>query len=123
MKRDGSPRLSLDLSHLPGGDLVTKGLADLANHVHSEEALLVLIAEPRLRGLGFEVPAAPEVSLPYEHALFTAIEERDPDGAHAAYNALLGRIVSFASAISRGPLAVSGAGVDAVEHEIPESRQ
>lgn len=86
------------LRRFPGGDLVAKGLADLSNHVHSEEALLVLVAEPRLRGLGFKVPPASGIPLPYEHALFTAIEDRNPDGAHAAYNAVIGRIVSFANA-------------------------
>jgi len=78
--------------------LVVKGLGDLSNHVYSDEALLVLIAAPRLRALSIEVPSAPEISLPYEHALFNAIEDRNPGGAHAAYNALIGRIVSFTNA-------------------------
>jgi hypothetical protein len=87
-----------DLGRFPGGDLVALGLTDLSNRVYSEEALLVLVAGPRLRGLGFEVPNAPDVPLPYEHALFAKIEDRNPTGAHAAYNALIGRIVSFANA-------------------------
>ncbi len=47
-----------DLSQYPGGDLVVKGLADLDQHRISEDALLVLLAAPRLRGLGFHVDRA-----------------------------------------------------------------
>ncbi|MHB8636565.1 MAG: hypothetical protein ACYC96_08840 [Fimbriimonadaceae bacterium] len=87
-----------NLSTFPGGDFVAKGLSDLARHIISEEALLVLIAGPRLQALGITVPPAPETCVPYEHALFSAIELREPAGAHAAYNALIGRVVSFANA-------------------------
>ena len=85
-----------DLSRFPGGDLVAKGLADLNKGIVSEEALLVLIASPRLVDLGFIVPELKELKPPYEIALYSAIEERNPDGAHADYNALIRRIVSFA---------------------------
>ena len=82
---------------LPGGSLVAKGLADLASGTRSEEALLVTVAAPRLRGLGFEIAPTEEPGPP-EHALFAMVEERLPQGAHAAYNALIARIVSFAQA-------------------------
>lgn len=75
---------------LPGGDLVTKGLADLEQGHRTEEALLVLVARPRLRGLGISVPAV-EIDAP-EYALYSAIEERCPQGAHTAYNSLIQRI-------------------------------
>jgi hypothetical protein len=87
-----------DLAPFPGGDLVAKGLADLGAGVVTDEALLVSVAKPRLTGLGFDVPGLPGVPFPYEHALYEAIELRNPDGAHAEYNALIGRIVSFANA-------------------------
>lgn len=93
----------IDLSRYPGGDLVSKGLADLQRGVHSEEALLLLIAEPRLTSLGLTVGAAPGVDLPYEHVLYSMIEERLPVGAHFAYNALIQRIVSFAQAYAISP--------------------
>jgi len=89
---------SPNLAMFPGGDLVGKGLADLQNHVCSEEALLVLIASPRLARLGLTIQAPRDFPLPYEHALYSAIERRSPTGAHAAYNALIGRIVSFCQA-------------------------
>lgn len=78
--------------------MVSKGLADLERHEVTEEALLVLIAKSRLRALGFLVHVPSHVAQPYEHALYEVIEKRSPLGAHAAYNALIQRIVSFASA-------------------------
>ena len=85
---------------LPGEDLVTQGLADLAKGELSESALLLLVASPRLRGLGIEVPER-KLSEPYEHALYSLIEERLGTGAHSYYNSLLRRIVSYAHALER----------------------
>jgi hypothetical protein len=77
---------------LPGEELVTKGLADLVRGVESVEALLVSIGAPRLTRAGYPV----ESPLPSaELRLYELLSERDPDGAHAAYNALLRRLVSF----------------------------
>lgn len=85
---------------LPGGELVSTGLADLKNGIVSENALLVSLASPRLRGLGLEVPSLAMTDEPYEHRLFSALEIRLDKGAHAAYNALIARIVSFANAFN-----------------------
>lgn len=84
------------LLQYPGGDLVERGLADLEQQTVSEEALLVSVAAPRLRHLGFEVPELAGVELPYEHALYAALKSRSPRSAYGDYNALIGRIVSFA---------------------------
>jgi hypothetical protein len=85
---------------LPGEDLVTQGLADLAKGILSESALLVLVAGPRLRGLGIEVPQWP-LDEPFEHALYSLIEERLGTAAHSYYNSLIRRIVSYAHALER----------------------
>lgn len=84
---------------LPGVELVTAGLADLAAGLESDEALLVSIAEPRLRLLGIPVP--PPFPDP-EERLFARLASRHGDGAHGRYNALVRRLVSFARAA--GPL-------------------
>jgi len=86
----------MELSHLPGGDLVAKGLLDLASSSDTVEALLVSIADPRLRALGVAV-AAP-LSDP-EHRLFLRLAREDTDSAHSRYNALLRRLTSFESAL------------------------
>ena len=82
-------------SRLPGWELVAPGLADLARHVESEPALLVASFSSRLRALGFHVPdrqiADPEIRL------YRLIEATRPN-AHAHYNALVRRMVSFAEA-------------------------
>jgi hypothetical protein len=81
-------------------EMVNQGLTDLAKGKLSESALLVLVAGPRLRGLGIFVP---EYSLdePYEDALYTLIEERLDRGAHPYYNSLIRRIVNYARAMEK----------------------
>ena len=86
----------MEFSHLPGGDLVAKGLEDLANSRDTVEALLVSIGAPRLRRNGVPVPA----TLPDpEHRLYERLAEADSDSAHSRYNALLRRLTSFESAL------------------------
>ncbi len=86
----------MELEHLPGGELVAKGLEDLARSSETVEALLVSIAAPRLRALGLPV----ERPLPEpEHRLYERLAREDPDSAHSRYNALLRRLTSFESAL------------------------
>ena len=86
----------MELSHLPGGDLVAQGLSDLVHSRETIEALLVSIASPRLRDVGVAV-AAP-LSDP-EHRLYEWLAREDPESAHSRYNALLRRLTSFESAL------------------------
>ncbi|MGH2841021.1 MAG: hypothetical protein ACRDKY_09385 [Solirubrobacteraceae bacterium] len=82
-------------SRLPGQDLVTAGLADLAEGIETTPALLVAMAAPRLRRLGIDVPVSGEQHP--SHRLYELLSQGEP-GAHSRYNALVGRIVSFARA-------------------------
>jgi hypothetical protein len=79
----------------PGHELVSGGLADLSSGRESEASLLVTMAAPRLRALGFDVPAARGKDA--SHRLYELLAERD-EGAHSRYNALVGRMVSFTRA-------------------------
>jgi hypothetical protein len=81
---------------LPGHELVREGLTDLWAGRESESALLVAMAAPRLRRLGFEVPAY-EGEMP-SHRLYEVISPDTHEGAHSRYNALVSRMVSFARA-------------------------
>lgn len=85
---------------LPGQELVEAGLADLTQNHITEMSLLVLIASPRLRSLGIEIPdrAFPK---PYEHELYARLEQRLGPAAHSYYNSLIRRIVSYARALER----------------------
>jgi hypothetical protein len=82
-------------SELPGHEIVSEGLADLEAGRESESALLLAMAAPRLRRLGFEVPE--DRGLP-SHRLYELLSADSQRGAHARYNALVARIVSFARA-------------------------
>jgi hypothetical protein len=86
----------VEFSHLPGGDLVAKGLQDIAGSSETAEALLVSIAAPRLRALGITVA---EPLRDAEHRLYERLAREDPDSAHSRYNALLRRLTSFESAL------------------------
>jgi hypothetical protein len=82
-----------DLDALPGGELIARGLRDLAAGVESVESLVVLTGAPRLRRLGFAVPD----DTPYypEDRLYARLAEKHGDGAHSQYNALIRTLVSF----------------------------
>jgi hypothetical protein len=80
---------------LPGHELVSAGLVDLTAGRESEASLVVAMAAPRLRALGFEVPAGGGEQPAYR--LYELLAGRD-GGAHSHYNALVGRMVSFARA-------------------------
>lgn len=83
---------------LPGEELVAAGLSDLLQGRETEGALLVLIAAPRLRRLGLNIPDRPS-QLPFEHQLYARLAERLGTAAHSHYNGLIRRIVSYARAL------------------------
>ena len=89
---DGMPAVRTDL---PGSELVRAGLDDLAAGRETEASLLVTMAAPRLRALGLDVPAGGDGQA--SHRLYGLLITGG-DGAHSRYNALVGRIVSFARA-------------------------
>jgi hypothetical protein len=85
---------------LPGQDLVEQGLQDLQENRVTEAALLLMIASPRLRSLGIEIPER-QVQKPYEHRLYELLEERLGTSAHSQYNSLIRRIVSYVRSLER----------------------
>lgn len=85
-------------SDLPGHELVSEGLRDLATGRESTSSLLVSMAAPRLRALGFDVPD--DRGERSSHRLYELLSETE-QGAHSRYNALVARIVSFARAAER----------------------
>jgi hypothetical protein len=85
------------LAALPGGDLVERGLDDLAHGRATAEAALIEIADTRLRSLGLPVPAArPEPDA--ELRLYARHPDRDPYGIYCAW---LDQLDSFVSALVR----------------------
>ena len=84
----------------PGEELVEQGLDDLAAGRMTDFSLLVLIAGPRLKRLGIQMPDQP-LPRPYEHQLYARLDERLGAAAHSYYNSLIRRIVSYARALER----------------------
>ena len=84
--------------NLPGEELVEQGLSDLTRDRLTEASLLLLIAGPRLRSLGIPIKELP-CPQPYEHELYSRLEDRLGTAAHSYYNSLLRRIVSYAHAL------------------------
>lgn len=82
---------------LPGGDLIDKGLADLARNEETVESLLVSIGSPKLRALGLQLP--PPFENP-EHRLYALLGQDHGDNAHGQYNALVRLLVSYERALS-----------------------
>ncbi|MBI3829181.1 MAG: hypothetical protein HY291_06675 [Planctomycetes bacterium] len=77
---------------LPRHDLIAQGLRDLAAGLESAEAMLFQIGAPRLAGLGLQIP---ERAASPEHGLYHLLARDGADSAHARYNALIRRLVSF----------------------------
>jgi len=78
-----------DFSGLPG----SRGIV-------SEHSLLLMIASPRLRRLGLNFSDL-KVKKPYEHSLYSLLEETRGKNAYSYYNSLIRRIVSFAHCLER----------------------
>ena len=86
----------MNLTSLPGHELVVAGLEDLARGIESQHALLVSIGAARLREAGIDVP---EPFASPEHRLYEQLAAEDDDAAHGRYNALVRRLVSFERAV------------------------
>jgi len=80
------------MERLPGADLIAEGIADLAAGRDTIAALVVAVGAPRLSDLGLKIPSTPAQP---EHRLYAKLASEDEDGAHARYNALIRRLVSF----------------------------
>lgn len=86
------------MDSLPGNDLIVMGVEDLLHQRQTIPALLVAIGAPKLRSLGLEVP--PNLPSTPEHRLYDLLADSDPDSAHAKYNALIRKLVSFERALA-----------------------
>jgi hypothetical protein len=82
---------------LPGADLVAAGIQDLEAGTPSIAALLVSIGAPRLRQHGIAIARAEPNP---EHRLYGLLAREDSNAAHARYNALVRRLVSFERALA-----------------------
>ena len=61
----------------------------------------VLMASRRLRAAGVEIPSADAEPSAASHRLYELLAADDARNAHSRYNAIVGRLVSFARAAER----------------------
>lgn len=84
------------LAAYPGGELVERGLADLAASRPTAEAALIEVARTRLAELGLPVARRTIVGRDAELVLYERLAARDPDGdVYGTYCAWLDQLVSF----------------------------
>jgi hypothetical protein len=88
-----------DVAHLPGAELILPGMKEVREAEPTECALLVLIAAPRLKRLGLEVPERDDIPRPYEHQLYALLERTHGEAAYSRYRSLIRRIVSFSRSL------------------------
>ena len=88
-------------ANLPGAELVAAGVAALRRGEWTVEALLVAVGARRLRAAGLDLPTLPALRDSPELALYAAIGRAHPRDAHARYNGLVRRLVSFERALER----------------------
>lgn len=88
----------MNLSELPGAELILPGLEDLQRgETHTVGALLVAIASTRLSKAGLTIPRDHLVSEP-ELILYNRLQNERKD-AYSYYNALLNSLNSFCCAL------------------------
>ena len=85
--------------HLPGGEILERGLRDLEARVRSVDALLVLIAAPRLARCGIQIPGGQSRSALPEHELYDLLFTKHGPEAYRLYRSLIRRLVSLESAL------------------------
>ncbi len=83
----------MELTALPGYELIRDGLDDLAAGRESAAAFLILIGAERLRRVGLSIPSL--VVTDPEHRLYELLARDDSDSAHSRFNALIRQLVSF----------------------------
>ena len=92
---------SFEALGFPGGDLIDRGLVDLAQDRETVESFLVSLAAARLRREGIPLRA---VQADPEERLFQLLTQSDGELAHARYGAYLRQVSSFADACRRARL-------------------
>ncbi len=88
-----------DTIGLPSAHLVERGIEDLRTGILSEEALLVIIAAPRLRFLGLRIPDTTPLETDAEISLYRKLVAEGRADAYSYYNSLIRAIVSFSQAL------------------------
>ncbi|HET7589915.1 MAG TPA: hypothetical protein VFK14_06990 [Solirubrobacterales bacterium] len=85
-----------ELANLPGAEIVLPGIEDLKAGRETVNALAVSAAAARL-GV-HDLVDEDDSEEPASHRLYRLLDSELGDAAHSRYNAIIGRVVSFARA-------------------------
>ncbi|MBE7438403.1 MAG: hypothetical protein HS115_08130 [Spirochaetales bacterium] len=96
------------MTELPGEEFISKGLADLESGQETIESLLLEIGAPRLNRLGFAIQSKAGTDHP-ESRLYWLLTRFHGDDAHARYNSLIRRLVSYERALELSQTGLEGA--------------
>lgn len=86
-----------DILSLPGGELVSQGLADSQAGLITPAACLIAIAHGRLLRAGLPIPPEKKISHPEEQLY--ALLSNQPGDAYSRYNSLVRQLISFSQAL------------------------
>ena len=90
-----------EISTLPGGELVQRGLADYAAGLVTQASCLVAIGWPRLKRAGLDLPEAASGTFPQPEIQLYQLLGGEPGDAYSRYNSLLRRLISFEQSLER----------------------
>jgi hypothetical protein len=83
------------MNHLPGFELIQRGLTDYAAGQVSPESCLLAIAWSRLQRGGLKMPTKTPDRFPEPEIQLYALLRTQPGDAYSRCNALLRRLISF----------------------------
>lgn len=91
----------ISLEHLPGGELIQRGLSDYAEGRVTPESCLLAIGWSRLQRGGLTMPAKSSWRFPEpEMQLYNLLRSESGD-AYSRYNSLLRRFISFEQSLAQ----------------------
>ncbi len=88
------------LEHLPGGDLICRGLSDYAEGRVTLESCLLAVGWSRLQRGGLEMPVKVAERFPQPELQLYDLLCTETGDAYSRYNALLRRLISFEQSLA-----------------------
>lgn len=85
----------IDLSQLPGGELIQRGLSDYSGGRVTPESCLLAIAWSRLQQGGLQMPIKTSQHFPEPEMQLYGLLREEAGDAYSRYNSLLRRLISF----------------------------
>jgi len=85
----------ISIEHLPGGELIQRGLSDYAAGRVTQESCLLAVAWGRLQRGGLVLPVKSPSRFPEPEMQLYHLLRAEAGDAYSRYNSLLRRLISF----------------------------